>query len=102
MDFNLISYLVVLIAIESAKGADPEEAVVCDPPWQLLHRSCVQFNKTKPFISWQEARDYCSANNADLFSINDKAEKGAIAMSTINAYQTLVKMTVNVSFNVKT
>ncbi|XP_060577723.1 adhesion G protein-coupled receptor L1-like isoform X3 [Ruditapes philippinarum] len=54
------------------------EGPKCDPPWEKLHRTCVQFMKAKPFSTWQKARDSCISMKADLFSVNDKEENGKL------------------------
>ncbi|XP_060604447.1 oxidized low-density lipoprotein receptor 1-like, partial [Ruditapes philippinarum] len=50
------------------------EGPKCDLPWEKLHRTCVQFMKAKPFLTWQKARDSCISMNADILSVNDKEE----------------------------
>ncbi|XP_045157871.2 adhesion G protein-coupled receptor L4-like isoform X2 [Mercenaria mercenaria] len=79
---NYISYIWIIVWILTFKypkvSSHSGEAIDCDPPWEKLHRTCVQFVKTKPFPTWLEARNACISMNSDLLSINDREENTKI------------------------
>lgn len=63
----------VLSFVTADSEENTEDALTCDAPFQLVHRSCVYFSGLTK-LPWDAAREDCKGRNADLMVISDVGE----------------------------
>ncbi|XP_034054649.1 C-type lectin domain family 1 member B-like isoform X3 [Gymnodraco acuticeps] len=71
---------------EYCKEGEVKECRSCEMNWRYREPSCYSFNNVVPTerLTWEEAREYCRALNADLAAAHNLTEKNIINYYSIS------------------